>query len=261
MSQDTFKRFEKKYMLNAEQYEEFSRKIADRTKADEFGKYTICNIYFDTDDFQLVRTSIEKPKYKEKLRLRSYGTPTADSSVFLEIKKKYKDVVYKRRICLPYGECIDYITRGIKPRENTQIFREIDYFLDFYKPKMKMYLAYDRIALAGIEDPELRITFDTNIRTRTSYLDMTTGDSGKPLLDGEYYLMEVKAKGAIPIWLVEILSEMRVYPTSFSKYGTAYKKLLLEKIAKKNEEKKLQPTMEAQRDYTPFPEMQEKAMA
>jgi len=226
--QTVFKRYEKKYMLNQSQYEQLTAVINKHMQIDQYGKHTICNIYFDTDDYRLIRTSIEKPKYKEKLRLRSYGIPTLDSKVFLEIKKKFDGIVYKRRISFPLKDAYTYLADGTYPKEDTQIKKEIDYFIHFYRPVPKMYIAYDRIAYFCEEDSNFRITFDSNIRYRKDDLLLEHGDHGDVLLGEDMHLMELKIAGAIPLWLVKTMSELKIYPTSFSKYGTIYKKLFTE---------------------------------
>ncbi|MBQ9765784.1 MAG: polyphosphate polymerase domain-containing protein [Lachnospiraceae bacterium] len=225
--QTVFKRYEKKYMLTEVQYKQLLDVIDEHMKVDEYGKHTICNIYFDTDDYRLIRTSIEKPLYKEKLRLRSYGIPGLDSKVFLEIKKKFDGVVYKRRITFPLSTAYSYIDGNTDISvKNEQIRREIDYFMDYYHPTPKMYIAYDRIAYFCEDDKDFRITFDSNIRFRKDELLLERGDHGEKLLADDMHLMELKIAGAIPLWLVSALSEYKIYPTSFSKYGTIYKKLL-----------------------------------
>lgn len=219
----TFKRYEKKYLLNRKQYESLLQGLQPYMQLDQYGLHTICNIYYDTDQFDLIRTSIEKPPYKEKLRLRSYGVPAEGGKVFLEIKKKWKGVVYKRRIAMTLEEAENYLEKGKALPGDGQIEREIDYFVQFYNPKPKMYIAYDREAYFGKEDNALRITFDRNIRSREEDLQLELGDAGKLLLDREYRLMEIKVSGAFPMWLAHILSELEIYPTSFSKYGNIYK--------------------------------------
>ena len=191
---------------------------------DEYGKHTICNIYYDTPDNLLIRRSIEKPVYKEKLRLRSYGIPTLDTKVFLEMKKKYNKVVNKRRIQLTLREAYDYVEHGIRPKEDSQILREMDFFLDRYTLERGLYLAYDRVALFGNEDKDFRVTFDMNIRSRKEYTGLEDGDFGNLLIPQGYYLMESKVMGSTPLWFTKILSELQIFPASFSKYGNFYKK-------------------------------------
>lgn len=218
-----FQRVEKKYLLNPDQYAAFMRDISDYMQPDQYGKHTICNLYLDTKDHLLIRRSIEKPPYKEKVRLRSYGVPGPDSQVFLEIKKKVKGVVYKRRIACVHHQAISYLNGG-PPLPDSQIFREIDYMIRFYGLVPMLYLAYDRIALTRAGDPAspLRITLDQNIRSRETCLDLSQGDEGKYLTPRDQWLMEVKAPGAMPLWLVSILSKERIRPASFSKYGAVY---------------------------------------
>ena len=224
-----FKRYEKKYMLTKEQYESFKEDIDDFMKIDEYGLSTICNIYYDTVDYKLISRSIEKPIYKEKIRLRSYGIPTPDSTVFLELKKKYKGIVYKRRKALSLTEAYDCIEKCDMGERKDQISRELDYFLKMYKPVQSVYLAYDRIAMYGIENPDFRITFDFNIRSRAEDIDLMSGDYGENLLSDGEVLMEIKVAGAYPFWLIKLLEKYDIYPISFSKYGAVYKNELLPK--------------------------------
>lgn len=223
-----FERVEKKYLLTKDKYQRLLKAIEPYMAADEYGLHTICNIYYDTVTDDLIRTSIEKPKYKEKLRVRSYGRPNKKDKVFIEIKKKYKGVVYKRRVSMTLEEAERYLNNGIKPNKENQILKEIDYFMAFYQPIPKVYLAYDRIAYFGKEDANIRITFDHHIRSRQGELSLGKGDYGNYLLDSEQYLMEIKVPIAMPLWLAHILSELEIYPTSFSKYGNVYKQNLLQ---------------------------------
>lgn len=228
--QQSFRRVEKKYLLTPTQYNALLDGMMPYMKADEYGRYTICNIYYDTDNFALIRSSLEKPIYKEKLRLRSYGTPTDDQKVFVEIKKKYDHVVYKRRAVMPCEGAVEYLAGNTYPQHADQICREIDWFLRFYQPKPKVFIAYDRVALAGIENNELRVTFDTNLRWRDYDLDLRMGDHGEPILPADQILMEIKIPGTAPLWLSHLLSANGVFPTSFSKYGTCYRKHLTDQV-------------------------------
>ena len=226
-SNSIFERFEKKYMLDRETYNLLLEAIEPYMRMASYGKHTIGNIYYDTNTYELIRHSIEKPVYKEKLRLRCYGVPNEESTVYLELKKKYDGIVYKRRIALTLTEAEAYLNEGFKPQQDSQILREIDYFISFYNVRPKVYLAYDRIAYFGIEDSDVRITFDHNIRSRQYDLSLGKGDYGEPLLDEYKHLMEIKVKGAMPMWLSKILSDLEIYPASFSKYGNVYKTTIL----------------------------------
>ncbi len=218
-----FKRVEKKYLLTTAQYDGIMKAIEGKIRPDEYGESTICNIYYDTPDFELIRNSIEKPVYKEKLRLRSYGIPKMDSTVFLEIKKKFKKVVYKRRAAMTLAQAEEYLSGGqAPPIENPNTQREFDFFLKRYDLKPALYLAYDRQSYYSVEDSTLRITFDRRIRSRKTDMSLAAGDSGELLLPDDVCLMEVKVSGALPLWLSHVMSELKIYPTSFSKYGRVY---------------------------------------
>ena len=232
-----FERYEKKYFLTPVQQKYLLDQMGPYVRADEYGEYTICNIYYDTDDWRLVRESIEKPVYKEKLRVRSYGVPGPDGEIFVELKKKYDGVVYKRRIITEAYEAEPFL-RGLEPGSRFgQIGREIAWFQRFYQTTPKVFIAYDRTAFAGTDDPRLRITFDTNLRWRDTDLDLRLGDYGQPLLSGETVLMEVKMPGACPLWLSRLLSRSGTFPITFSKYGACYQEHILKnKMCKPNKE-------------------------
>lgn len=218
-----FERTEKKYLITTTLRDILLEKIADKMLPDLYGKSTICSLYFDTDDFRLIRNSIEKPIYKEKLRLRSYSVPDEYSEVFLELKKKYKGVVYKRRKTMDYISAKEYIYKHKMP-DNSQIIKEIDWTMNFYRDlKPKMFIAYDRCAYFGKDDENLRITFDMNLRYRTDNLSLSAGSDGEKIIDESLCIMEIKALKAMPMWLCDTLNELKIYPSSFSKYGTAYR--------------------------------------
>lgn len=222
----TFKRKELKFLLTQEQRETFIKIIEDYIEKDKYSNYTICNVYFDTPDARLIRRSIEKPIYKEKMRVRSYGKASDDSKVFIELKKKFDGVVYKRRVAMPMDEAFSYISGDCS--RSGQIENEIDYFIDMYEGiSPAMYIAYDRQAFYVREDPELRITFDDNVMWRDEDVSLASEVYGHQILKEGESLMEIKCAGAMPLWLVRALAENKIYKTSFSKYGKAY----LQKIA------------------------------
>lgn len=218
-----FRRYEIKYMLTEQQLPIIKEAMNKKMEADIHGKNTICSLYFDTPDFLLIQRSLEHPVYKEKLRLRSYGTAQPDSIVFIELKKKYNSVVYKRRVAMTEQDAEEYLLRHKKSMD-TQITREIDYCMDFYDNlSPAVLLSYQREAFYGKDDPEFRITFDEKILWRDYDLSLCSGIYGNPILPPGKVLMEVKTSGAIPLWFTHILTKHHIYKTSFSKYGTAYR--------------------------------------
>ena len=222
-----FERVEKKYFLTPQQYSAFRQSLAPYVRADAYGEYTICNLYYDTDDYRLIRASIEKPVYKEKLRVRSYGVPAADDAVFVELKKKFDGVVYKRRITST-PRAAQMLLHGVRPTgTQSQIQREIEYFQQFHRSTPKVFIAYDRQAFQGTENSALRITFDRNMRYRLDRLDLMAGDDGAPILQTDDILMEIKIPGACPLWLTHLLTEYGIRSVSFSKYGECYRAHIL----------------------------------
>ena len=223
-----FRRIEKKYRITAAEAEALKGALCDVLCPDAFGVSTVGNLYLDTPDFLLIRRSIEAEAYKEKLRLRCYGKPTDDSTVFLELKKKYTGVVGKRRIALPLGEACAYLESGVPPREG-QIMRELDYAMTLYRhPSPRVALFYEREAYAYEGEAGVRLTFDTGVRYRTDDLLLQHGSEGRRILPDGTVLMEIKCVGAMPLRLAHLLDAMRIFPARFSKYGTAYTDLLRE---------------------------------
>lgn len=226
--QNVFKRVERKYILDDEKYHRLFECLDRYFLKDRYFMSTICNIYYDTPDSRLVRNSMEKPVYKEKLRLRSYGVPDDDTKVFLELKKKYKGIVYKRRTDMTVPHATDFVNGNVPPDEGSQIEREIKYFLDFYgNIQPAMFLSYDRKAYYSAEDPNFRLTFDENITYRTEDVDLRSGVYGKKLLNEGTHIMELKIPDAMPVWFAHILTDLEIYPSSFSKYGSAYEREFL----------------------------------
>ncbi len=200
--------------------------IKDRLVPDKWGKSTVLSIYFDTPDSLLIRNSIDAKAFKEKLRLRSYGIAKDETTVFLELKRKFKGVVYKRRQALTLKEAKDYIKTGVIPKD-TQIMKEIDYFLKLYNyPKPKFLIACERNAFYILNEPYLRLTFDENIRYETEEISFKKQPLGNPILPEGYKIMEFKTNSAMPLWLVDALNSLNIRPQKFSKYATAYNKLL-----------------------------------
>ncbi|MHC6201811.1 VTC domain-containing protein [Breznakiellaceae bacterium SP9] len=219
-----FKRYEQKYLLNSMQYQELMKTLSGLVVEDEYGFSTIYSLYFDTEDFRIIRKSIEGKVFKEKLRVRSYGLPAAENTVFLELKKKLAGITYKRRLPIQYKDLQSYLNLSL-PTQN-YIYNEIKYFIQYYKPRPRCMICGDRRAFVGIASPQLRLTFDSNLNWRVCDLDFASGPYGTPLIGCDEYLMELKNDGAIPIDLSRTMAQLKIFPISFSKYAYAYKDFL-----------------------------------
>ena len=234
--QTVFKRYELKYMLTPEQKKTVLEAMAPYMALDRYGRTTIRNVYFDTDNYRLIRRSIEKPAYKEKLRIRSYCQTTDDSTVFVELKKKYDSVVYKRRVHLWDQDAMSWLSGKQDCPQDTQISREIDYFIQYYgELKPTVFLSYEREAYYDLNGGDFRVTFDDNILCRREDLHLSSPAYGTPILPEGRVLMELNCSGGIPLWMTQVLSREKIYKTSFSKYGTAYAKLIFGKSNKTKE--------------------------
>lgn len=222
-----FRRIEKKYIIDRKQFEKIQNLLKDKMVEDKFGKSKICNLYFDTQNYDLISHSIQKPVYKDKIRLRSYNEPTENDDVFLEIKRKYKGVVAKRRIKLKLNEIDKFFSREKIETADTQVRKEIDYYFKYYNLKPTMFLSYDRIAYYDKINPNFRVTFDTNIIARDYNLTLGKSEEGQHIFERSKYIMELKTLGSIPIWFTKKLSEENIFPCGFSKYGEAYTQIIL----------------------------------
>lgn len=223
---NTFMRHEIKYLLTKETEAALLPKISRFMCEDEYSGQTISSLYCDSDDFSLIRTSLDKPIYKEKLRLRAYGVPSDKSTVFLEIKKKFKGISYKRRAELTCAEAMNMLNSGVIPQKEhyneQQVLSEIEWIIGRYALKPRVAIFYDRVAFFSEKDNELRLTLDSNIRYRLNKLDPRLGTFGEPVLNQPHSIMEIKTAGGLPKELVDILSELKIYSGSFSKYGAVY---------------------------------------
>ena len=225
--QTVFKRYEMKYMMTTQQKRKVLEAMFPYMKLDNYGHTTIRNVYFDTDNYRLVRRSIEKPVYKEKLRIRSYDQAKPQDKVFIELKKKYDDVVYKRREALTQLETLEWLVRRTPFPKATQMGNEIDYFFKFYQTlKPKVFLSYEREAFYSLDGSDFRVTVDENILARQEELSLSRDVWGERLIGENQVLMEIKTSGGIPLWMTKVLTQERIYKTSFSKYGTAYEKMI-----------------------------------
>ncbi len=226
-TQTVFKRYELKYMLTLAQKEKILTAMQPYMELDQYGRTTIRNIYYDTDNYRLIRRSIERPAYKEKLRVRSYSRANAESTVFVELKKKYKHIVYKRRLALSQLEATEWLSGQCSCPTDTQIAKEVEYFMEYYENlHPAVFLSYDREAHFSKDGSDFRITFDDTILCRRSDLSLESEIYGASLLEPGKVLMEIKCAGGIPIWLTHLLSEQQLYKTSYSKYGTAYQTMI-----------------------------------
>lgn len=222
-----FKRYELKYLISHAQKARILEAMEPYMALDQYGRTIIRNLYFDTDNYRLIRRSLEKPAYKEKLRIRSYQQAAPDSPVFVELKKKYDALVYKRRLSLPEAEAMDWLTGKTPCKARSQISDEIDYVLGYYETLHPVvFLSYEREAYFCRDGSDFRVTFDENIRCRQDALSLEADVRGQPVLEEGRVLMEIKCAGGIPLWMTGILTREGIYKTSFSKYGTAYRTMV-----------------------------------
>lgn len=226
-----FERIEKKFRMTAEQYAALQPVLESRFRRDGYGETTVCNIYYDTPDFMLIRRSIERPLFKEKLRLRSYGIPAEDDAVFVEIKRKLNGIGYKRRVILPFWQAKKLLRGEAVGCGEKQIEKELLEFTDRYHPQPAVYLTYTRFAMTANDDSRFRVTIDRNLKYRMTDIETPNESGMEPIMPNETcVLMEIKALGAIPEWFAAEMSRLRIYQAPFSKVGTCYTRHIAPKL-------------------------------
>ena len=225
--EETFARLETKYMLSLDQAVWLTRQLHARGfQCMTFGSPKIQSLYYDTEDFLLIRQSLARPVYKEKLRLRVYGEPGCQSAGFAEIKKKYNHMVYKRRVSVALADAPDLLDPDTPSRLPDQIGLEIDWMVQRYHLIPRVLIAYDREAWINPEDPGVRITFDRNLSFRAHTLDLSSTVSNTALTLPDQRLMEIKIPGVYPLWLIHLLEDVSARRCHYSKYGDAYTRFI-----------------------------------
>ncbi|GAA3723699.1 polyphosphate polymerase domain-containing protein [Salinicoccus jeotgali] len=232
MSVEVFNRREQKYLITKKQYEKLLEKISPYMRADRLGdegRYTVTSLYFDSVDHKIYFETKNKLPFRQKLRLRIYGQAGLEDPSFFEVKQKHSQVVNKRRTSLPLQQAYRYISMtkdGSKEEvkemlRDSQVLREIDRFRSLYQLRPEMIVSYDRLALFAVDDPQLRITFDLNLRTRSEDLHLENGPDGVNFIDPGLVVLEVKVNNSVPLWLARILQELECEQRSASKYCTS----------------------------------------
>lgn len=224
INKNIFKRIEQKYLLTKEQYFSLQPLLEKYFEKDQYYESKIYNLYFDNSNNDIIVNSIEKPPYKDKIRLRSYKEVKNNDEVFLEVKKKYNGTVYKRRVCLTLKEWNNYYKKNKMPNHDIQIMKEIDYEIKFFNLKPSYFVAYDRLSYYSKDDENFRITFDTNLRSRQTNLKLKDTKENILYFDDEFYIMEAKSLYGLPLWFTRCLTDNGIYPRSFSKVGNIYTK-------------------------------------
>lgn len=225
-----FQRKEKKYHLSYGKYNRLIKELDLHMTRDEYGLHTINSLYYDTVNYDLISLARRKPNYREKLRIRCYGTDYVNAPYFLEIKKKVNKVIYKRRVDMNFYQVNDFINHGLLPINNSfsdeLTLMEVKRILDNNVFPSVMVI-YDRIALFDNLDPNFRVTFDFNMRWRKDRLNFLHDDSGSIIAPEVDVIMEVKILKSYPLWFSQLLSELKIFPQSFSKFGEVYKRYIL----------------------------------
>lgn len=237
MALSTFCRKEMKFLITEEQMHVLLKETAAYFDYDAFcpngSWYLIRNIYMDTEQNQLIHLSTMGPTYKEKVRIRKYGTyDDQKDSYYLEMKKKAEGIVFKRRVHFTKEDLDTFLkNKQVLNGYNAfsqQVMKEFIYLFEQYEIAPKLFLSYERLALKGKEEPTLRMTFDRNILTRRDNFEFDKA-GGDALLKPHQIIMEIKFENAMPLWLAHLLASHQIYKTSFSKYGHEYQKYVMKK--------------------------------
>ncbi|MEE8807132.1 MAG: polyphosphate polymerase domain-containing protein [Lactimicrobium sp.] len=217
---ETFLRTEEKFDLSEEQAQAFLKRVEPYIVPDVYPTYTLHSLYYDTDSYAMIANCLAHPMYREKLRLRSYGDPVEGKPVYVEIKKKFHGLGQKRRTAILYQKGIED-TDVFAHLPSSQIGQEIASSAARYDLSPAVFVAYDRQAFTD-ETGMLRLTMDRNLTFRTSQLSLYEVGPSHHLLHAPQVLMEIKLAGSYPLWLVQALTALHLYPSSFSKYGEIF---------------------------------------
>lgn len=227
--QSAFNRYEQKFLIPIDQIDHIKEQIGPYVTQDDnasLSHYTICNIYYDTTNDEIIKRSVSKPMFKEKLRLRCYGEPKQGDIMFLEIKKKLNGFVNKRRTSISYEDACMLIHEKVMPIKksyhNSQVLNEIYFYVKNKQLIPRISLSYDREAYYAIDDESIRLTFDYNMTSRRDNVNLGRTHEDTLIVQDERAILEVKTTGALPLWLTNILTANQIYPNSFSKYGTEF---------------------------------------
>lgn len=230
MAIEVFTRREQKYLITKQQYQALIKKLNYRMRPDLNGidgRYTVTSLYFDNEDRDIYYETKNRLRFRQKLRLRVYDDTDINGTAFFEVKQKHNKVVNKRRMILPLQEAYRYLSyspgesREGYETSNTQVLREIDHFRWLYQLEPEMIVSYDRHALHEIDNPDLRITFDFNMRTRNDNFAVEDGPYGDNFVDTDLVILEVKVDDSVPLWLTRILQEVQCDQRGASKFCTS----------------------------------------
>lgn len=228
MALEIFSRRELKFLLPFETYKALANDMMPYMRYDKFGdgfgRYNIVSLYFDTPQKTIYYETRNKLLFRQKLRLRVYDEADLNSTAFLEVKQKFKNVVNKRRTLVPLQSAYDYIYQNQSIADqvsNPQILKEIDHFKQLYNLHPEIVVSYDRQAFHGLYDPDLRVTYDYNLLCRNDDLHIENGPQGENFVDPNLVVMEVKITNSVPLWLTELLSDYGLQKQGVSKFCTS----------------------------------------
>ncbi|TFD97092.1 polyphosphate polymerase domain-containing protein [Jeotgalibacillus sp. R-1-5s-1] len=242
MAIEIFNRFELKYLISIDEYYEMRSKLLERMTFDSYGnndgKYNIISLYFDSAERGIYYETKNKLSFRQKLRLRVYDRTSIEDQAFFEIKQKFKNVVNKRRTVLSLNDAYKLIknkpnifSKELPPASNTQILKEVIHFRNQYELEPDIIVSYDRQAFVGVNEPDLRVTFDYNLMTRDYDLRLENGPYGHHFIHPDLVVLEIKVSNSVPLWLSNIVSEMNLSRKSVSKFCTSVE--LAEELALK----------------------------
>lgn len=232
----SFKRIETKYIVAKDDVKDLIKDLKEYVVEDDYPTSTISNIYFDTENFDVIQDALAKQHRREKIRMRTYiEKPQADSPVFLEVKSKDEEGIgHKFRLVATSQAIINLITDGKVDHQiqDPDLVQEIQRLRKRYGHRLepRMFIYYDRLSLKekksiqGYPYQKIRVTIDQNLVFRDQAVSLFDGKKGEPLLEDDFVIMEIKAPGQEPQWLKDLLEKYGLVKQKFSKYSCAYHK-------------------------------------
>jgi hypothetical protein len=233
VSKQLFTRYELKYLITFDTYRTLADTLIPYMQYDPFGdkqgRYSIFSLYFDSPDRKIYYETMNRAAFRQKLRLRIYNSASIDDSAYFEVKQKFKNVVNKRRTAIQLSDAYRFIEKRADVSDlenysasNKQVLKEIRSFRDVYRLAPAVIVGYDRQAFHGIDDTDLRITFDYHLTCRNDNYRLENGmHNGAYFVPPNLVVLEVKVKHSVPLWLTKLLSEFRCPLRSVSKFCTS----------------------------------------
>lgn len=232
-------RYERKYLVPNDRLESLRKRIQPFVSRDPYAppmgdgtfQYTVRSVYFDTPGFNSLYEKWEGVEIRKKLRIRGYDQKDDNSRVFLEVKRKKGDRIWKTRANVPYSKLDEILTLGFVNGVSDEIkgsneveARKFLFNMHRFGYRPVNLISYDREPFQGVFEPGLRITFDKNVRAKMwPSLSELYSEAGLRLVWKDHFILEIKYFGEkMPSWIRSVVQEYGLRHEALSKFATPF---------------------------------------